>query len=113
MPEMEVWKNVRMERWKDIRIEVWKYGSPRRTEGWDGPSRPPYISASLHAAYDCVWHVGELGDSGLDYVVFEIRLQYKLDVLHNIIATQAVTSRASSCYPAQLPRRASAETSSL
>ena len=23
-------------------MEGWKDGSPRRMEGWDGPSRPPY-----------------------------------------------------------------------
>ena len=39
MPEMEVWKYGRTSVWKDERIAEWKYGSPRKTEGWDGPSR--------------------------------------------------------------------------
>ena len=42
------------------------------------------------ALYNCF---GGLGDGGLDYVVFEIRLHYKLDVFYNIAAA---ASRASS-----------------
>ena len=32
-----------MEAWKDSRIEGWKDGSAGGMEGWDGPSRPPYV----------------------------------------------------------------------
>ena len=35
-----------MEAWKDSRIEGWKDGSAGGMEGWDGPSRPPYVSTS-------------------------------------------------------------------
>ena len=35
-----------MEAWKDSRIEGWKDGSAGGMEGWDGPSRPPYIRAT-------------------------------------------------------------------
>ena len=37
-----------MEAWKDSRIEGWKDGSAGGMEGWDGPSRPPYIR--IHAS---------------------------------------------------------------
>ena len=44
MAEMAVWKYGRMSVLKDRSMKERKDGSSRKTEGWDGPSRPPYIS---------------------------------------------------------------------
>ena len=39
--EMAVWKYGRMSVLKDRSMKERKDGSSRKTEGWDGPSRPP------------------------------------------------------------------------